>query len=71
MSSPVTLPAAHATVPSRGFRSPGDAVRADVGRAIAMAAGGAAAFAAVEYPLTLASYAGAPRWVARLELIAL
>jgi len=70
----VTLPAARtvAARPSlRAFRSAGDAVRADVGRAIAMAAGGAVAFAVVEYPLTLASYAGAPRWVARLELIAL
>jgi arylsulfatase A-like enzyme len=70
----VTLPAARAVLPApppRSFRSLADAVRADVGRAIAMAVGGAAAFAAVEYPLTLASYAGAPRWVARLELIAL
>ncbi|HEX3759638.1 MAG TPA: sulfatase-like hydrolase/transferase [Kofleriaceae bacterium] len=70
----VTLPAARAVAaspPPRAFRSLGDALRADVGRAIAMAAGGAAAFAVVEYPLTLASYAGAPRWVARLELIAL
>jgi choline-sulfatase len=68
----VTLPAAHATLSRpRSFRSLRDAVRADVGRAIAMAAGGAAAFAAVEYPLTLASYTGAPRWVARLELAAL
>ncbi len=74
MPSLVTLPAARAVLPgppARSFRSLADAVRADVGRAIAMAAGGAAAFAAVEYPLTLASYAGAPRWVARLELVAL
>ena len=74
MSSLVTLPAARAVPPGpppRSFRSPGDAVRADVGRAIAMAAGGAMAFALVEYPLTLASYAGAPRWVSRLELVAL
>lgn len=72
MPSLVTLPAAHATLSGpRSFRSMADAVRADVGRAIAMAAGGAAAFAAIEYPLTLASYAGAPRWIARLELIAL
>ncbi|HMG21813.1 MAG TPA: sulfatase-like hydrolase/transferase, partial [Kofleriaceae bacterium] len=55
----------------RSFRCAGDAVRADAGRAIAMAAGGAAAFAAVELPLTLAAYAGAPRWVSRLELVAL
>lgn len=75
MSAPlVTLPAAHAAPPrarSSSFRSPGDAVRADVGRAIAMAAGGAAAFAVVEYPLTLVAYAGAPRWGSRLGLVAL
>ncbi|HET7503087.1 MAG TPA: sulfatase [Kofleriaceae bacterium] len=53
------------------YRSLGDALRADAGRAIAMATGGALAFAPVEYALTLASYAGAVRWTSRLLLIAL
>jgi len=70
----VTLPTARAAsppLPRLQFRSLGDAVRGDVGRAIAMATGGAAAFALVEYPLTLASYAGAARWASRASLIAL
>jgi choline-sulfatase len=75
----VTLPEARAlparalppSPPARSFSSPGDAVRADVGRAIAMAAGGAGAFCAVEYGLTLLTYAGAPHVVSRLALIAL
>jgi arylsulfatase A-like enzyme len=46
-------------------------VLADVGRAIAMAAGGALAFAPVEYVLTLGSYAGSLRWFSRLALVAL
>jgi arylsulfatase A-like enzyme len=57
--------------PVRAFASAGEALRADVGRAIAMAAGGAIAFAAVEYPLTLASYAGQARWTSRVALAAL
>jgi arylsulfatase A-like enzyme len=70
---PPTLPTAHAASPGapRRFASLGEAVRGDVGRAIAMAAGGAAAFAFVEYPLTLAAYAGASRWVSRAALMAL
>jgi len=44
---------------------------ADIGRAIAMATGGAIAFAPLEYALTSWSYAGAVRWVTRLELLAL
>ncbi|HEX7837204.1 MAG TPA: hypothetical protein VF469_07055, partial [Kofleriaceae bacterium] len=55
----------------RSFASLPDAVRADVGRAIAMAAGGAIAFAIVEYWVTLSTYAGAPRLTSRLALIAL
>jgi arylsulfatase A-like enzyme len=46
-------------------------VVADVGRAIAMAAGGAMAFAPVEYALTLATYAGQVRWASRFALITL
>src|SRR5262249_8298562 len=65
----VPLPAARAL--PRSFASLRDAVRADVGRAIAMAAGGAAAFAVVEYWLTVLTYAGAPRLTSRLGLIAL
>jgi choline-sulfatase len=53
------------------YRSVRDAAVADVGRAIALAAGGALAFAPVEYALTLASYAGPVRWASKLELIAL
>jgi len=64
------LPAARAA-PARSFRTPGDAVRADVGRAIAVATGGAIAFAAVEYALMLATYAGAARWTSWLALVAL
>jgi arylsulfatase A-like enzyme len=57
--------------PARSYRSLGDAVLADIGRAIAMAAGGALAFAPVEYALTLASYAGSIGWASRLRLVAL
>ncbi|HEY0484256.1 MAG TPA: sulfatase-like hydrolase/transferase [Kofleriaceae bacterium] len=56
---------------TRSFRSLGEALRGDVGRAIAMAGGGAIGFAVVEYGLTLASYAGATRWASRLGLVAL
>jgi arylsulfatase A-like enzyme len=58
-------------MPARRYRSLADALRAERGRAIAMAAGGALAFAPVEYALTLASYPGAVRWVSKLELAAL
>ena len=57
--------------PARSYRSLGDAVRADAGRAIAIAAGGAIAFAPVEYVLTLAAYAGSIRWASRLRLVVL
>jgi arylsulfatase A-like enzyme len=49
----------------------GLAVRADAGRAIAMATGGALAFAPIEYAITLIAYPGSVRWVSKLELIAL
>jgi choline-sulfatase len=57
--------------PARSYRSLGRAAVADVGRAIAMAAGGAIAFAPVEYALTLATYVGEARWASKLGLIAL
>jgi arylsulfatase A-like enzyme len=44
---------------------------ADVGRAIAMATGGALAFAPVEYALTLATYVGTSTFASKLRLIAL
>ena len=53
--------------PARSYRSLGDAVLADTGRAIAVAAGGAVAFAPVEYVLTLAAYL---RHMGRLRLAA-
>jgi choline-sulfatase len=53
------------------YRSVRDAAVADVGRAIALAAGGAIAFAPVEYALTLASYPGPVRWASKLGLVAL
>src|SRR5690606_13821230 len=46
----------HVTEPH--YESVRSAAAAEVGAAIAMAAGGAAAFALVEYPLTLWMYAG-------------
>src|SRR5690242_18899480 len=58
-------------MPPRSYRSLGQAVLADIGRAIAMAAGGALAFAPVEYALTLATYIGEVRWTRKLELVAL
>ena len=57
--------------PARSYRSLGDAVRADVGRAIAMAAGGALAFGPIEYVLTVVSYAGAIHAFSALALVAL
>lgn len=59
------------SMPARAYPSFGDAARADVGRAIAMAAGGAIGFAPIEYALTLASYAGRLRGAAGLRLVAL
>ena len=53
------------------YRSLADGVRADRGRAIAMAAGGALAFAPLEYALTLATYQGTVRWTSALALVAL
>ncbi|HSS03108.1 MAG TPA: hypothetical protein VLM79_38865, partial [Kofleriaceae bacterium] len=47
------------------------AMVADIGRAIAMAAGGALAFAPVEYALTVATYVGEARWTSKLGLLAL
>ncbi|HEX4416493.1 MAG TPA: sulfatase-like hydrolase/transferase [Kofleriaceae bacterium] len=59
------------TRPARSYRSLRDALRGDVGCAIAAAAGGAAAFAPIEYVLTSVTYAGSIRRIARLELAAL
>lgn len=56
---------------SRTYRSLRNALRGDLGCAIAAAAGGAIAFAPIEYAVTLATYAGAIGGVAKLELAAL
>ncbi|HEY0190854.1 MAG TPA: hypothetical protein VGC42_06995, partial [Kofleriaceae bacterium] len=53
------------------YRGLGEALRGDVGCAIAAAAGGAIAFAPIEYALTLATYAGAIGFTAKLKLAAL
>lgn len=55
----------------RAYRSTADAARGDAGRAIAIAAGGAAAFAPIEYALTLHSYTGAIGIASMVRLIAL
>ncbi|HLL25975.1 MAG TPA: hypothetical protein VK427_27745, partial [Kofleriaceae bacterium] len=52
-------------------RSLRGALRADVGRALAMAAGGALAFAPVEYVLTLVAHQGATTIGTKLRLVAL
>ncbi len=52
-------------------RSVRDAAIADVGRAITMAAGGAIAFAPIEYVATLSSYAGSSSLASKLRLAAL
>ena len=52
------------------YRSGRDAVRADVSRAVAMAAGGALAFAPIEYALTLWAYSGPIGGAAKLKLAA-
>ena len=53
------------------YRSVRDAARADVGRALAMATGGASAFALIEYVVTLAAYAGQITLGSKLRLAAL
>lgn len=53
------------------YRTLREAARADVGRAVVMAAGGAAAFAPVEYALTLWAYSGPIGLAAKLKLAAL
>jgi arylsulfatase A-like enzyme len=53
------------------FRSVRDGVIADVGRAAAMAAGGALAFAPIEYALTLWAYSGSIGFGSKLRLAAL
>jgi len=53
------------------YRSVRDAAIADVGRAITMAAGGAIAFAPVEYVATLSAYAGETSFASKLRLAAL
>jgi hypothetical protein len=58
-------------VPFVAYRSVRDAARADVGRAIAMATGGALAFAPVEYVVTLGAYAGETTMWSKLRLAAL
>jgi arylsulfatase A-like enzyme len=58
-------------VPSVRYRSLRDAAIADVGRAIAMATGGALAFAPIEYALATWTYAGSTEWTTKLRLVAL
>ncbi|HEU0036894.1 MAG TPA: sulfatase-like hydrolase/transferase [Kofleriaceae bacterium] len=53
------------------YRSLRDGVTADVGRAIAMATGGALAFAPIEYALTVWAYAGSPSAGSLVRLFAL
>ena len=53
------------------YRSVGAAILADIGRAVLMAAGGALAFAPVEYALTLHAYSGRIEVASKLRLIAL
>lgn len=53
------------------YRSTRDGVLADLGRAIAMATGGAIAFAPVEYALTLWAYPGPTQAMTKLKLVAL
>ncbi len=52
-------------------RSAREAIIADVGRAITMAAGGALAFVPVEYALTLWAYSGPIEFASKLRLVAL
>lgn len=58
-------------MPAGSFRSLSAAVRVDAGRAIAMATGGALAFAPIEYAITLWRYAGTARFASKLALAAL
>lgn len=53
------------------YKRLGDGMRADVERAIAMAAGGVLVFAPIEYVLTLWTYSGETALLSKLELIAL
>ncbi len=53
------------------YRSVREAVSADIGRAVAMAAGGALAFAPIEYALTLWAYSGSIEFASKLRLAAL
>src|ERR1700689_3220173 len=53
------------------YRSMRDGAIADVGRAIAMAAGGVIAFAPIEYVLTLWAYTGPLGLESKLRLVAL
>jgi arylsulfatase A-like enzyme len=53
------------------YRSFGDGLRADVGRAIAMATGGALAFAPIEYAIATWAYAGSTSPWSKLRLVAL
>ncbi|HWO23044.1 MAG TPA: sulfatase-like hydrolase/transferase [Kofleriaceae bacterium] len=64
----ITQPAAPA---APRYRSLGDGLRADVGRAVAMATGGALAFAPIEYAITLWTYVGPVALGSKLRLAAL
>jgi arylsulfatase A-like enzyme len=64
----ISQPAARA---APRYRSLGDGLRADVGRAVAMAAGGALAFGPLEYAITLWVYVGPVALGSKLRLVAL
>jgi len=55
----------------RSYRTLRDGLRADVGRAIAMATGGVLTFAPIEYALTVWAYSGSTSALSKLRLIAL
>jgi arylsulfatase A-like enzyme len=58
-------------IPNARYRSLSDALRADVGRAVAMAAVGASEFAPIEYVLTLWAHEGVTSIATKLRLVAL
>jgi arylsulfatase A-like enzyme len=55
----------------RSYASLRDGVTADVGRSIAMATGGAALFAPIEYAITVWTYTGSTELASKLRLVAL
>jgi arylsulfatase A-like enzyme len=57
--------------PRPRYRTVRDGAIADIGRAVVMAAGGAMAFAPVEYAITLTTYSGSISFASKLRLAAL